>query len=131
MKRILAVIALAALLGTCAPNLTKPETFIERAAYAEASAQGYIKTLSALTCQKYTAAGVCASPGRPLHPARSVGYLDTLSKARAAAKIAIGMPLTGGECLGQPSTPEACLALASSMLLEVERILTEAQTKGK
>ena len=121
-----ASLILALALGGCAQlGLTPPQTFTEKVAYVEAGAQGAITTLAGLTCLKYTAAGECTTAGRPLHPARSDGYLNTLSKVRQATKAAGSMPAIGGQCLGQPSTPLACLALATTMLGEVQKILTD------
>jgi len=130
MKRILVVVAVLAfaLVAACTQlGLAPAQTFTEKLAYTEAGAQGSIKALAGLTCRKYTVAGTCAEAGRPLHPARSDGYLDTLSKVRKAVRAAATMPAAGGLCLEQPSTPAACLALASVMLTEVQKILTDLQ----
>jgi len=128
--RHVAIVAGVLSLFACAIALQPAKSFTEQVAYVEAGAQASIKTLADLTCRKYTAAGVCAEPGRPLHPARSIVYLESLSKARQAARVAVSLPASGGDCLGQPATPAACLGLARTLLLEVERILTEAQKKG-
>ena len=129
---VLGVIAAAtlALAGCFGAPLAKPQTFTEQAAYVEAGAQAAIKSLADLTCRKYTAAGTCAEPGRPLHPAASKGYLERISDARKAAKVAVTLPASGGDCLGAPATPQACLDLARALLLEVERVLANAQKKG-
>lgn len=124
-----AAVLLLFLAGCAQLGFTPATTFTEKVAYADAGAQGAIKTLADLTCKQYTPAGACTETGRPLHPARSQGYLETLSKVRQATRAAATMPSAGGACLGQPSTPTACLALATTMLSEVERILTDA--KGK
>lgn len=125
------LLALAVLLvaGCAQLGLEKAQTFSEQIAYVEAGAQGGIKALAELTCKQYTPAGTCTEAGRPLHPARSVGYLDTLSKVRQATRAAATMPATGGMCLGQPSTPTSCLALASAMLAEVNKILLDLQNQ--
>ena len=108
-------------------GLVPAKSFTEQVAYADVTAQGLTDTLANSTCRKYTAAGACTEPGRPLHPARSDGYLSSISKARLAIRTAATMPESGGICLGQPSTPVACLALATTLLTEVERILTAAK----
>lgn len=127
MKRIISVVLLALVVGCTQLGLVPPQTFTEKLAYTEAGAQGSTKVLMGLTCRKYTPTGVCTEAGRPLHPARSDGYLDTLSKVRQAVRAAATMPASGGACLGQPSTPAACLTLASVMLNEVQKILTDLQ----
>jgi len=124
---IAAALALGA--GCAVFGLTKPKEFPEQVAYVEGAAQVAVKTLTDLTCKQYTPAGACAEAGRPLHPSRSLGYLDQLSRVRQATKAAGAMPSTGGMCLGQPSTPAACLDLASTMLKEVEDILTKLPKK--
>jgi hypothetical protein len=128
MKRIYAIVAVLAfaLVAACA-GFAPAQTFTEKLAYADAGATGSIKVLMGLTCRKYTTAGICTEAGRPLHPARSDGYLDSLSKVRKAVRAAATMPATGGMCLDQPSTPTACLALASVMLTEVQKILEDLQ----
>lgn len=126
MKRILAVVFAFAALSACAQfGLAPAQSFTDKLTYADAGAQGSILALAGLTCRKYTVAGVCTEAGRPLHPARSTGYLDSLSKVRQAVRAAATMPATGGMCLGEPSTPTACLALANVMLLEVQKILSD------
>lgn len=122
-------ILLALLLAGCA-SIERPQTITEQVAYVEATSQAAIKTLAQLTCQRYTPAGACTEPGKPLHPAKSLEYLERLSQARLAARTAAAMPAQGGECLGKPSTPAACLGLAQGLLREVEKILTDLQKKG-
>lgn len=130
MKKLIVIACVLLLAGCFGKPLTKPQTFTEQAAYVEASAQAAVKTLADLTCRKYAPTGQCAEPGRPLHPARSKGYLEKISDARKAARVAVALPASGGDCLGAPATPAVCLDLARTLLLEVERVLTDAQKKG-
>ena len=122
MKRYAAILVLTLLAACAGGQLNPAQTFTERVAYVEASAQGAIKTLADLTCTKYTNAGVCAEAGRPLHPERSKGYLDALSKVRLATRASASTNAVV-QCLGQPSTPIACLSLATDMLSEVQRTI--------
>ena len=124
-----ALVILLIILGGCA-SLERPQTFTEQVAYVDATSKAAIKTLADLTCQRYTPAGACTEPGKPLHPAKSIEYLERISQARLAARTAAAMPAQGGECLGKPSTPAACLGLAQGILREVEKILTSLQKKG-
>lgn len=124
------VILVAFFAGCGTLNVEAPQSFPERVAYVEALSQGVIQSLIDLTCRQYTAAGACTEAARPLHPARSQGYLDGIAKARSAARAAATMSAAGGQCLGQPSTPAACLELARVMVVEVQRILADLQ-KGK
>jgi hypothetical protein len=110
-------------------GLEKPTTFAEEVAYVEATAQGAIKMVQGLTCTKYTTAGACVEPGRPLHPTRGKEYVQKLGDARKAAKAAGAMPMSGGDCLGRQSTPTACLALANALLTEVQGVLEKLQPK--
>lgn len=126
MKRTIVVLCAGiGFVAACAETsrLVAPSNVPEGVAYTEAGAQAAIKTLADLTCKQYMASGTCVDAGRPLHPARSQGYLETLSKVRQAARAAGTMSASGGQCLGQPSTPQACLALAQTMLAEVDRAL--------
>ncbi|MBI4291340.1 MAG: hypothetical protein HY661_07675 [Betaproteobacteria bacterium] len=130
MKRISVLVVY--LVAACAQGgLAPAQTFTEEIAYVEAGSQGAIKTIAALTCRSYDTEGACTEAGRPLHPARSLAYLDTLSRVRAALKSASTMSSAGGSCLGQPSTPAACLALASSLLLEIEQSIVRIQGEAR
>jgi hypothetical protein len=132
MKTLLAALSfvlLTAFNGCAQVGLAPAKTFVEQVAYAEAGAQASIATLASLTCQKYTTAGVCTDAAKPLHPARSEVYLGTISTVRKAIRAAATMAPAGGLCLGQPSTPIACLALATTMLSEVQTVLTNLQGK--
>lgn len=129
MKSKLLEFIAALVLSACA-QLEKPQTFSEQVAYAEAGSQAAIKTVADLTCFKYLPTGVCAEPGKPIHPAKAKLYVEQLSQARAAARAASTMPTTGGNCLGSPSTPTACLQLASSLLAEIQKILLDIQKGG-
>src|SRR5688572_29461522 len=85
-----------------------PQNFTEKLAYTETGAQAAIKTLMNLTCQKYHPAnspnaGQCTDVARPLHPERSKGYLEQISRVRTAIRAAGTMSAAGGQCLGQPS----------------------------
>lgn len=119
------VIALCFLLGGCA-GMEKPQTNLERIAYSEAGAQASIKTLTDLTCKQYTQAGVCSEAGRPLHPARSKQYLETISVARKGLQAAAAISDKGvGQCMGLATTQTACLQQASAMLTEITKILND------
>jgi len=113
--------------GCQALGLVPAKTFQEKLAYSDAWSQGLTVSLASATCKKYTTAGTCTESGRPLHPARSKIYLDKLDTARLAIRVSSTMPATGGTCLGQPSTPVDCLALAVTLLTEVETVLKEAK----
>ena len=131
MKRLL-VIPLLVLVAACAQfGLTPATTFSEQVYYVESTTQGLIKLVQDQTCNKYTAEGKCAVIGRPLHPARGKAYVEKLGTARLAAKASAAMPASGGTCLGQPSTPVACLELANALLLEVQKELEKAGVKTK
>jgi len=108
-------------------GLQPAKSFTEKVGYAEALAQGLTDGVANATCRKYTVKGTCTELGRPLHPARSNGYQDSIDKGRLGIKTATTMPATGGMCLGQPSTPLDCLNLSILILTEVERNLTEAK----
>jgi len=127
MKKLLFVVLLA---GCATVGLEKPMTFQEKIAYTDATITGVIKTIADKTCKKYAVSGACEEEGRPLHPAVAKGWHEQLSKARAAVKDTSVMAVKGGSCLGEPSTPEACLRLAETMLIEVERSLEKAQKGG-
>lgn len=127
MKKLLLIAVLALAAGCTQFGLTPAKTFPEQVAYTEAGIEGSIKTLMDLTCKKYTTTGACVEAGKPLHPARSLGYLNQLKNARVAAKDAVAMSGAGGDCLGQFQTPTQCLALANAVLGEITKVLEEAQ----
>jgi hypothetical protein len=124
MKKIL---ILTALLASCA-GTTLPQTFVERVAYAEATAQSLIKTIDDLVCTKPAANG-CAEPGKPLSAPDARKALDRVESARRGLKTAALMPDGGGDCLGEKRTPVACLTAARAILLEIESELQKRSAK--
>jgi hypothetical protein len=128
--KIVLLALLSVALGFGCATTEPPKSFQEQAAYVEAGAQSAIKTIDQNTCYKYQQNGKCVDPVRTLHPAQAKSYLDQIAQARLALKTASSMPASGGSCLGTASTPEACLALASTMLGVVQKILLTTAQKG-
>lgn len=130
MKRFLTAFLAGLTLVACA-TLEPPKTFVEQLAYAEAGAQAALRTIGDLTCPRYDATRQCVEPGKPLSAAQAKSLLDSVSKARTGLKTAAAMGPEGGKCLDQEvKSAEACLGLARTLLLELERQLRTYQGRS-
>lgn len=127
MNKLNGVLFIAALLIGCT-SVEAPQTLNEQIAYAEAGAQGAMKSIADLTCTQYEGA-LCAVPNRPLAPADAKKYVQAISTARVGLKAAASMPASGGACLGDVQSPTDCLRAAQAILTEVENILLKATQK--
>lgn len=121
---LLAVIAFCSLSG-CAmgPQAEVPKTIPEQVEAANLLVDKLSDGIVEMTCTAFKK-GQCIEPGKPLMPDAAIKAHESVQRAHAALMMTSGIPVNGvGECLGAQRSQIACLAAASALLAEVDRML--------
>lgn len=125
MKRTIAIFAVLFLVGCPTVPLQAPKTFIEQVAYAESSAQAFLKTIDDLICTKgYDVNKNCLEPGKPLSPSKAIELVNKISEMRTGLKTSVRLYPNSVECFKEVRTPQECLQASQMLLLELETYLT-------
>lgn len=122
----LVVLAVAGLLVGCAgmgPQAELPKTIPEQIEAANLLVDKLSDGIVEMTCTQFKK-GQCIEPGKPLMPDDALIANTSIQRAHAALMMVSGIPIKGvGECMGKQRTQSACLAAASALLTEVDRML--------
>lgn len=121
---VLAIGAVLAMTYGCAgPRAAVPKTIPEQVEAANLLVDKLSDGIVDVTCTKFKA-GQCVEPGKPLMPDDAIKAHESVQRAHAALMMTSGIPVNGvGECLGKQRSQIACLAAASALLTEVDRML--------
>lgn len=115
--------ALVMLYGCMGPQAALPKTIPEQVEAANLLVDKLSDGIVDMTCTQFKK-GQCVEPGKPLMPDDAIKSHASVARAHAALMVTGTIPLNGvGECMGKQRTQAACLAAASALLTEVDRML--------